>query len=115
MTKDVTTTARLRHGIDSTESGDKVAFPDPAASPLGTDDEAAGRPPTADAVREAASHELRGPAGSAVGQRTSETGRAISGEPGRTTEATTRASFVGPLIAVLVLAALMAVFGFWLA
>ena len=33
--------------------GDKVDFPDPAAAPLGTDDEAAGRPPDR-ARREAA-------------------------------------------------------------
>lgn len=33
---------RLRAAIDRGETGDKVAFPDPAAAPLGTDDEAAG-------------------------------------------------------------------------
>jgi hypothetical protein len=32
----------LRAAIDRGETGDKVAFPDPAAAPLGTDDEAAG-------------------------------------------------------------------------
>ena len=36
----------LRHAIDSGRTGDKVDFPDPAAAPLGTDDEAAGTPPT---------------------------------------------------------------------
>ena len=36
----------LRHQIDSGQTGDKVAVSDPATSPLGTDDEAAGtRPP----------------------------------------------------------------------
>lgn len=39
-------TSRLRHAIDKGESADKVAFPDPAAAPLGTDAEAGGRPPT---------------------------------------------------------------------
>lgn len=39
------TTAQLRDDIDSGRTGDKVDFPDPAAAPLGTDDEAAGRPP----------------------------------------------------------------------
>lgn len=38
------TTSQLKHDIDSGLTGDKVAAPDPAASPLGTDDEAAGRP-----------------------------------------------------------------------
>ncbi|HEY8579594.1 MAG TPA: hypothetical protein VIL72_06885, partial [Beijerinckiaceae bacterium] len=38
------TTDRLRHDIDRGRASDKVDFPDPAAAPLGTDDEAAGRP-----------------------------------------------------------------------
>ncbi len=38
--------ARLRRAIDSGRTGDKVDFPDPAVAPLGTDDEAAGTPPT---------------------------------------------------------------------
>ena len=33
---------QLRHDIDTGRTGDKVAAPDPAAVPLGTDDEAAG-------------------------------------------------------------------------
>jgi hypothetical protein len=36
---------QLRAAIDSGKTGDKVAFPDPAAAPLGTDAEAAGAPP----------------------------------------------------------------------
>lgn len=36
---------RLRHDIDNGRTGDKVAFPDPAAAPLGTDDEAGGSAP----------------------------------------------------------------------
>lgn len=50
--------ARLRHGIDHGGAGDKVAFPDPAAAPLGTDDEAAGHPPTRAQVRYAQAVEL---------------------------------------------------------
>jgi hypothetical protein len=43
---------RLRRDIDSGRTGDKVAYPDIATSPLGTDDEAGGsvappRPPSA--------------------------------------------------------------------
>lgn len=33
---------QLRADIDSGRTGDKVAYPDPAAAPLGADDEAAG-------------------------------------------------------------------------
>jgi hypothetical protein len=36
------TIARLRADIDRGRTGDKVDWPDPAAAPLGTDDEAAG-------------------------------------------------------------------------
>jgi hypothetical protein len=35
-----------RSKIDRGETGDKVAFPDPALAPLGTDAEAGGHPPT---------------------------------------------------------------------
>jgi hypothetical protein len=37
---------RLRVDIDGGTTGEKVKFPDPAIAPLGTDDEAAGRPVT---------------------------------------------------------------------
>lgn len=40
------TTAQLRANIDSGSTGEKVGFSDPAAAPLGTDDEAAGQTPT---------------------------------------------------------------------
>lgn len=49
---------RLRHDIDSGRSGDKVRVVDPAAAPLGTDDEAAVRPPSARRVRLAHEHEI---------------------------------------------------------
>jgi hypothetical protein len=39
------TTAQLKADIDSGRTGDKVEVFDPGLSPLGTDDEAAGRPP----------------------------------------------------------------------
>ena len=38
------TVAQLKNDIDSGRTGDKVAAIDPGLSPLGTDDEAAGRP-----------------------------------------------------------------------
>ncbi|MBL3705775.1 hypothetical protein GI582_24015 [Sulfitobacter sp. BDSS02] len=49
--------ARLRDRIDRGAGGDKVAFQDPAAAPLGTDDEAAGNPPSAKQVSTAMQQE----------------------------------------------------------
>jgi hypothetical protein len=40
------TSDQIRHRTDFAGAGDKVPFPDPASAPLGTDDEAAGRPPS---------------------------------------------------------------------
>ncbi|MFN3892678.1 MAG: hypothetical protein ACK4MV_19955 [Beijerinckiaceae bacterium] len=47
----------LRHDIDAGRTGDKVSNPDPAAAPLGTDDEAAGYAPSSHAVRRAMGEE----------------------------------------------------------
>jgi hypothetical protein len=52
------TTARLRHDIDRGRGGDKVDNIDPAAAPLGTDDEAAGKPPSPAEVKLAYTHEV---------------------------------------------------------
>ena len=51
---DPPTADRLRHDISRGKAGDKVDHPDPAAAPLGTDDEAAGKPPTLEERRIAA-------------------------------------------------------------
>lgn len=56
-----TTSDRLREDIDRGRTGDKVDFPDPAAAPLGTDDEAAGDPATRDQVQMARQAELHEP------------------------------------------------------
>ena len=48
--KTSSTTAQLRGDIDSGTTGAKVSAPDPAASPLGTDDEAAGNTPSEDRI-----------------------------------------------------------------
>lgn len=48
----------LRTAIDEGRTGDKVAFPDPAAAPLGTDDEAAGHTPDPQSVQTALKAEL---------------------------------------------------------
>ncbi|HEY1340953.1 MAG TPA: hypothetical protein VGF59_25750 [Bryobacteraceae bacterium] len=51
------TTDQLRHDIDRGRTGDKVDFPDPAAAPLGTDEEAAGSSPGAETVHRARERE----------------------------------------------------------
>lgn len=51
--------AQLKHAIDSGETGGKTAAPDPAASPLGTDDEAGGAAPNAARVAAAMRQERR--------------------------------------------------------
>lgn len=43
----IPTTEQLRAEIDSGSTSEKVGHSDPAAAPLGTDDEAAGKTPTA--------------------------------------------------------------------
>jgi len=57
---DSATTEQLRRDIDRGLTGDKIPVEDPAAAPLGTDDEAAGTPPTADDVRDARRREAIG-------------------------------------------------------
>lgn len=52
------TSDQLRGEIDAGESGDKHAHTDPAAAPLGSDDEAAGRPPTTEDVATARQQEV---------------------------------------------------------
>jgi hypothetical protein len=43
------TTEQLRFAIDCGRTGDKIPGFDPAAAPLGTDEEAAGTPPSCEA------------------------------------------------------------------
>jgi hypothetical protein len=68
MTADRTTTnaSQLQDDIDSGRTGDKVAGFDPSAAPLGTDDEAAGTPPSAEAVAVARRQECAQGGGSAA-------------------------------------------------
>lgn len=54
------TAAALRHDIDTGRGRDKAGAPDPAAAPLGTDDEAAGTPISPEQVSLARHHEDRG-------------------------------------------------------
>lgn len=69
------TADRLRHNIDAGRAGDKVPFIDPAAAPLGTDEEAGGYP-SSDQQRSQQAAANRGDAFSPVDER----GRTISGE-----------------------------------
>ena len=61
------TTDALRERIDSGETGDKVDYPDLAAAPLGTDDEAAGTPPDGVRRMSAQDGELQPVGGKGVG------------------------------------------------
>lgn len=56
------TVERLRADIDSGRTRDKVRASDPAAVPLGADEEAAGTPISSAAVALARQHEVDGPA-----------------------------------------------------
>lgn len=71
----IETTEQLRIAIDQGRGGNKVDAGDPAAAPLGTDDEAGGTPNSAAQVRLAASHEIRA-TGNSARQRTSGIGAA---------------------------------------
>ncbi len=54
---------QLRADIDRGKTGDKVPYGDPAAAPLGTDDEVAGAPPSPTLAAQTHAHEVgRGPA-----------------------------------------------------
>ena len=63
------TVEQLRADIDSGRTGDKVSAPDPAKAPLGTADEAAGTPPSPEAIaltrrlETSRPHQSRPPAG----------------------------------------------------
>lgn len=121
--RDPATADALRHEIDSGSGRDKVPYPDPAAAPLGTDDEAAGTPVTPDQVRQAAAHELRGPGGSATAapgvvhdrQATGhDSDRTLQTDPGRPTlprRATPQQTFGVAALAVLVVMLLLM---FWM-
>ena len=54
------TTQQLLHDINRGLTGDKIPAQDPAAAPLGTDDEAAGTSPSPDEVGDARDREAIG-------------------------------------------------------
>lgn len=53
------TVAQLRDAIDRGRTGSKVPYEDPAAAPLGTDEEAAGTPPSPADIRLAMRNEVK--------------------------------------------------------
>lgn len=53
MTERPPTSDQLRHDIDEGLTGDRSAASDPAAAPLGTDEEAAGAGPSGEEIAEA--------------------------------------------------------------
>jgi hypothetical protein len=71
--------AHLRDAIDRGRTGSKVPFPDPAAAPLGTDDEAAGTPPTTEQATLALRNEVRNRAAHHTGDRPRKAGRERAG------------------------------------
>jgi hypothetical protein len=96
----------LRDQIDAGKFHDKVAAPDPATSPLGTDDEAAGVPTRASAVR---TTDPNTPAYAPSGQHSDDVGRKPGLAPGHGhDQGHAAATPKGPLIAIaLVVAAFL--------
>lgn len=56
------TYAQLRDAIDRGQTGSKVPYPDPAAAPLGTDDEAGGAPTDPELIEQVMQRETANPA-----------------------------------------------------
>ena len=75
------TVAQLRDDIDSGRTRDKVPASDPAAAPLGTDNEAAGTPPPAELVQRARTAEATA-RGEPAGTATAASGRQPVGDRG---------------------------------
>lgn len=98
---------RLRHEIDSGRTGDKVAFHDPAAVPLGADDEAAGTAPGPAEVAQARRLETRQP-GEAIGLAR---GASIEQSMGPTSRSRLALALVGTGAVLLSLAVLALIIG----
>jgi hypothetical protein len=98
------TSDRLRDAIDRGEGGDKVNFSDPAAAPLGTDDEAAGTPPTEAQLRRAHEAEIEHPARERAAEPDRERRTPGALQPGGTP---LRFAGLGVLAAVVLIAAVI--------
>lgn len=88
---------RLRADIDAGRTHDKAPFPDPAAAPLGTDDEAAGHAPDTQRRRVAAADVGT----STRGGGTDERGRAYDDKGATVPGVSFVTAVVGLLVAVL--------------
>ncbi|WP_428028996.1 hypothetical protein [Ancylobacter sp.] len=97
-------TDHLRNEIDAGKTRDKVPFSDPAAAPLGTDDEAAGTPPGAER-RSIAAEEV---GASTVGGGTDERGRPIDDKGTTIPGVSFVTAVIGLLVAVIGAGALVA-------
>ncbi|GLK73966.1 hypothetical protein KHC23_00970 [Ancylobacter dichloromethanicus] len=97
---------RLRDDIDAGSTRDKVAFSDPAAAPLGTDDEAAGGAPAAERIVLGAG---TAPRASAPGSGTDERGRAYDDKGVTVPGVSFTTAVIGLLVAVLGVAAVVGV------
>jgi hypothetical protein len=98
------TSAQLRNQIDSGRTGDKVGGFDPAAAPLGSDDEAAGTPPSPQAIELAQASEGRPASANANG---AEPDLAPDGDMKRRPPAWVGAA-VGAVAAIVVVSAILA-------
>jgi hypothetical protein len=96
----------LRQNIDKGRSGDKVRMPDPAAAPLGTDDEAGGAPATAEEVELARRNEVGRDLGQAP-HDTNEHKRGIAGREGSGRTVPTPVILIGVLVLLAILAFLL--------
>jgi hypothetical protein len=77
------TVDRLRKEIDRCQAADKTPGVDPAAAPLGTDDEAGGQPPTAgQRAMEAEARRREAPQGPSAGAEATESLRAAESAAG---------------------------------
>lgn len=79
--KDRANTAQLRAAIDRGATGSKVPFPDHAAAPLGTDEEAAGTPPASNVVQDVIKTETSNTAAHAPSGRDANAAVGASGYP----------------------------------
>lgn len=95
---------RLRAQIDAGRTRDKVAFADPAAAPLGTDDEAAGHRPAARPAHAA------GARPTTTGSGTDERGRTYDDRGTSVPGVSFMTAIVGLLIAIIGAGALAAAF-----
>ncbi|MCS0503597.1 hypothetical protein [Ancylobacter mangrovi] len=100
------TNSHLREEIDSGRFGDKVPFPDPATAPLGTDDEAAGRPATREEIAEARRDAFE--PDPAAGSGTDERGRPFDDRGATVLGVSFPTAVIALLGVVVVLAALIA-------